>query len=118
MVLFSLRLGTSGNLCCSAYDFSVWLLCVAGVLCMVWRAAGGLVGGVRPASWRACSSYVTPFSLSCFVLLFELTCLLLEVEFGVGRCLGGCWCGVLCFPVCLCVCVSCLCVSCDSVQES
>jgi hypothetical protein len=36
-------------------DFSVWLLCVAGVLCMLWRAAGGLLGGVHaPLSSRAC----------------------------------------------------------------
>ena len=73
--------------CCVLLVCCVW----CGALLVAWLVV------CAPLSWRACSMYVTPFSLSCFVLLFELSCLWLEVEFGVGRCLGCCWCGVLCF---------------------
>jgi hypothetical protein len=111
VVLFSLRLGTSGNLCCSAYDFSVWLLCVAGVLCMVWRAAGGLVGGVRPAFVARVQDVRDPL----FPLLF---CSAFRADlFVVG---GGVWCGpvsgwllvwcVVLSRVSVCLCVVSLCV--------
>ena len=74
-------------------------------MCMLWRAAGGLL---RPAFVARVQSVREPLCPSLvFVLLFELTCLLLEVWAGVWVVVG-----VLCcaFPCVLCVCVSCLCV--------